>query len=169
VSDFPGLAPCVHCGFCLQTCPTYVVTGDEADGPRGRIVLMQRLGRGELSADAPVLQHHLDRCLGCRACETVCPSGVRYGSALEDARAQIGVARPHGILARLALTALTSPTIRRPLLALARLLRPGAAALAGWSRPRFALGMLAGSIPWSAATRCRRNGSTNRGRRAPAG
>ncbi|HEX4633557.1 MAG TPA: 4Fe-4S dicluster domain-containing protein, partial [Gemmatimonadales bacterium] len=63
---FAALDPCVHCGFCLQACPTFLVTGDEADGPRGRIELMRSLERGLLAADDPGLQFHLDRCLGCR-------------------------------------------------------------------------------------------------------
>ena len=80
------LRSCVHCGFCLQSCPTYLVTNDEADSPRGRIVLMRAMSAGRLDASDPVLATHLDRCLGCRACEPVCPSGVQYGAALEDAR-----------------------------------------------------------------------------------
>ena len=88
-----GLDPCVHCGFCLPACPTYGVTSDEADSPRGRIVLMRALRRRELPADDPALDLHLDRCLGCCACESACPSGVRYGPALEAARATIVGAR----------------------------------------------------------------------------
>ena len=76
---FEGLDACVHCGFCLQACPTFLVTGDEADSPRGRIELMRALERGELAVTDPALTYHLDRCLGCRGCEPVCPSGVRYG------------------------------------------------------------------------------------------
>ena len=82
VSAFAGLDPCVHCGFCLPACPTYEVTSDEADSPRGRIVLMRALAHGEMPADDHGLQTHLDRCLGCRGCETVCPSGVIFGPAL---------------------------------------------------------------------------------------
>jgi glycolate oxidase iron-sulfur subunit len=76
---------CVHCGFCLPTCPTYVLWGEEMDSPRGRIVLM-RQGYEEISAP---LVEHLDRCLGCMACVTACPSGVKYDKLIEDARAQI--------------------------------------------------------------------------------
>ncbi len=83
---FAGLDACVHCGFCLQACPTFLATGDEADSPRGRIELMRGLERGDLSATDDALVYHLDRCLGCRACEPVCPSGVHYGQALETAR-----------------------------------------------------------------------------------
>src|SRR5262244_3927856 len=78
------LRACVHCGFCLATCPTYQLLGDELDSPRGRIYLMKQLLEG-----APVTsetQLHLDRCLTCRACETTCPSGVRYGKLLDIGR-----------------------------------------------------------------------------------
>ena len=70
------LQPCVHCGFCLPACPTYLATGDESDSPRGRIVLMRALERGEIGPEDDALVHHLDACLGCRGCEPVCPSGV---------------------------------------------------------------------------------------------
>jgi glycolate oxidase iron-sulfur subunit len=76
---------CVHCGFCLPTCPTYVLWGEEMDSPRGRIVLMKE-GHEEISA--PLLTH-LDRCLGCMACVTACPSGVQYDKLIEDARPQL--------------------------------------------------------------------------------
>ncbi|MEK6610377.1 MAG: 4Fe-4S dicluster domain-containing protein, partial [Gemmatimonadota bacterium] len=89
-----GLDACVHCGFCLPACPTYEVTSDESDSPRGRIVLMRALERGELPPDDPEMASHLDRCLGCRACESVCPSGVLFGPALEAARAEIAPAPP---------------------------------------------------------------------------
>jgi glycolate oxidase iron-sulfur subunit len=76
---------CVHCGFCLPTCPTYVLWSEEMDSPRGRIVLMKQ-GHEEISAP---LVEHLDNCLGCMACVTACPSGVKYDLLLEDARAQV--------------------------------------------------------------------------------
>jgi glycolate oxidase iron-sulfur subunit len=76
---------CVHCGFCLPTCPTYVLWSEEMDSPRGRIVLMKE-GHEEISAP---LVTHLDRCLGCMACVTACPSGVRYDKLIEDARPQL--------------------------------------------------------------------------------
>ena len=91
--DYSSLDPCVHCGFCLPACPTYLATGDEADSPRGRIVLMRALERGELAADDPALVQHLDACLGCLGCEPVCPSGVGYGRGIETAREQLFAAR----------------------------------------------------------------------------
>ena len=76
---------CVHCGFCLPTCPTYRVLGEEMDSPRGRIVLMKEVLEGNLEmSDASV---HIDRCLGCLACVTACPSGVQYGELLAPFRA----------------------------------------------------------------------------------
>ena len=73
---------CVHCGFCLPTCPTYQLWGEEMDSPRGRIVLMT----GDLNPEASV---HFDRCLGCMACVTACPSGVQYDRLIERARPQV--------------------------------------------------------------------------------
>ena len=161
MTGFAGLATCVHCGFCLQSCPTYLVTGDEADSPRGRIVLMRRLAEGALAAEDHGLQYHLDRCLGCRACEPVCPSGVGYGGALEAARDRIGTRRPPAPLARFLLLAVATPWLRRLVFGTARWLRPLARALAGWSRPRFAIGMLAGTRAWSDGSEGRRiDGST---------
>lgn len=83
------LKTCVHCGLCLSYCPTYKATGLEADSPRGRVFQIRLLAMGEIAADDPDLNHHLNLCLGCRACETACPSGVPYGALLEAARAQL--------------------------------------------------------------------------------
>jgi glycolate oxidase iron-sulfur subunit len=138
----------VHCGFCLQACPTFLATGDEADSPRGRIELMRALERGDLAATDPALAYHLDRCLGCRGCEPVCPSGVQYGIGLEAARRRIAEARGVSRLARLALWALTTPRVSDVVYWWARLLRAMLPRrVAGWGRIRFALGMLAATKP----------------------
>jgi glycolate oxidase iron-sulfur subunit len=79
---------CVHCGFCLPACPTYVLWGEEMDSPRGRIYMMKKSAQGE----APLDQRfglHMDNCLGCMACMTACPSGVQYNKLIEDTRAQV--------------------------------------------------------------------------------
>jgi Fe-S oxidoreductase len=76
---------CVHCGLCLQACPTYLVTGRETASPRGRVYLMRGLAEGRLE-DSKLLEEEAFACLGCRACETACPSGVRYGEMLERTR-----------------------------------------------------------------------------------
>ena len=78
-----GLDSCVHCGFCLQACPTYLALEDENDSPRGRLVLMRAAVEGTIALDDPDVSTHLSRCLGCRACESACPSGVPYGHLLE--------------------------------------------------------------------------------------
>lgn len=79
---------CVHCGFCLSACPTYLETGNELDSPRGRIYLMNSAVNGEIPIDGSLVKH-LDMCLGCLACEPACPSGVQYGSLIEAGRSQI--------------------------------------------------------------------------------
>jgi len=146
---FAGLDACVHCGFCLQACPTFLATGDEADSPRGRIELMRALERGDLAATDAALVYHLDRCLGCRACEPVCPSGVRYGQGLETARERLAVAGGVPWLTRAALWGLTTPGVSDLVYWFARLLRAtGLPRLfAGWGRLRFAMGMLAATKP----------------------
>ncbi|HYA75403.1 MAG TPA: glycolate oxidase subunit GlcF, partial [Burkholderiaceae bacterium] len=78
------LRKCVHCGFCLATCPTYQLLGDELDSPRGRIYLVKQVLEGHVPTRAT--QRHLDRCLTCRNCETTCPSGVEYGTLIDIGR-----------------------------------------------------------------------------------
>jgi glycolate oxidase iron-sulfur subunit len=78
------IGSCVHCGFCLPTCPTYVTMGEEMDSPRGRIFLMKEVLEGKLEVE--LAQPYLDNCLGCQACETACPSGVRYGDLITEFR-----------------------------------------------------------------------------------
>lgn len=85
VSDYDLLFACVHCGLCAEACPTYVVTRCEMDSPRGRIYLMKLLAEGRIDFDDDAARH-LDLCLGCRGCETACPSGVHYGRLIDGAR-----------------------------------------------------------------------------------
>jgi glycolate oxidase iron-sulfur subunit len=120
---------CVHCGFCLPTCPSYVVFEEEMDSPRGRIVLM-RIGHEPGSTVSPEMTTHLDRCLGCMACVTACPSGVQYDRLIERARPQV---ERHGArtwreraLRRAVFALFTHPGRLRalvPFMALRRLLR----------------------------------------------
>jgi glycolate oxidase iron-sulfur subunit len=119
------LRRCVHCGFCLATCPTYGLLGDELDSPRGRIYLMKQMLEG-----APVThrtQLHLDRCLTCRACETTCPSGVEYGKLVDIGRDLVEerVRRPAGerLKRRFLASTLPFPALFGPALALGRALR----------------------------------------------
>jgi glycolate oxidase iron-sulfur subunit len=82
------LSDCVHCGFCLPACPTYVLWGEEMDSPRGRIYMMAKAAQGEAPLDQN-FRLHMDQCLGCMACMTACPSGVQYDKLIEDSRAQV--------------------------------------------------------------------------------
>ena len=144
-SGYQALDPCVHCGFCLPACPTYLATGDEADGPRGRIVLMRALERGELDAQDDALVSHLDACLGCRGCEPVCPSGVGYGRGLAAAREQLFRTRGLPPLARFALVVFRNTVLSRALFGVGWLLRETGmpARLAGEGGFGFAMAMLA--------------------------
>lgn len=106
-----GLDACVHCGFCLQACPTYLVLEDENDSPRGRLDLMRALVDGTLPTSDPDVRTHIDRCLGCRACEPACPSGVPYGHLLEATRATLTAERPNPFIVRLILFAFARPAL----------------------------------------------------------
>ena len=125
--DTPALEDlqnCIHCGFCLPACPTYVATGDELESPRGRLHLIRGVLDGKVEASERLISH-LDLCLQCRACETACPSAVPYGRIMEDARAAIvsnDAARPRSwSLRRLALRqVLAKPWVLRMLLGAAR-------------------------------------------------
>jgi glycolate oxidase iron-sulfur subunit len=141
------LAACVHCGFCLPACPTYLATGDEADSPRGRIVLMRALERGELGPDEPALVQHLDACLGCRGCEPVCPSGVSYGRGLEAARELLFRSHGPGRLGQFVLGVFRHERVWRPLFTMARAVRSTGLprVFAGTGRLGFQMGMLGAS------------------------
>lgn len=150
------LLPCVHCGFCLPACPTYNRLGDENDSPRGRLHLMKAVIEGRLDAASPAFQTHIDRCLGCRACEPVCPSGVEYGTLLELARDVATDAKAPGLLTRLLLGVMASPALRRVFFFGGRVVRgSGLAALGVRLLPdhrltrnaRLALSMLASTKP----------------------
>ena len=145
------LLPCVHCGFCLSACPTYNRLGDENDSPRGRLHLMQAVVEGRLDPKSDAFQVHIDRCLGCRACEPVCPSGVEYGTLLELARETASAVRPPGVLTRALLTVMGSRLMRELLFLGGRALRftglaPAMVSVLGRvgvaGRLRFALAML---------------------------
>ena len=120
------LRSCVHCGFCNATCPTYQLTGDELDGPRGRIYLMKQMLEG--AEVGTTTQTHLDRCLTCRNCETTCPSGVRYHSLLDISREQLAkrVARTASerVLRGTLRALMTRPALFAFLLRIGQFLRP---------------------------------------------
>ena len=120
------LRNCVHCGFCNATCPTYQLTGDELDGPRGRIYLIKQVLEGNSPTDKTQL--HLDRCLTCRACETTCPSGVDYHRLLDTGRELVEQSVPRSLPAQFVRRALRLvlpwPARFTPLLRTGQLLRP---------------------------------------------
>jgi len=159
VAEEDRLLACVHCGFCLTACPTYLRLGAEEDSPRGRLYLMRAVAEGRLDPTSEAFTTHIDRCLGCRACETACPAGVQYGFLLERARA---VAREAGApsggrAGALLLRVFASPLGTRVAMTLGRALRAtGLPRLlvrllpARLGMPRFGLAMLAGSAEWTA-------------------
>jgi glycolate dehydrogenase iron-sulfur subunit len=152
--DLDLIADCVHCGFCLETCPTYALWHEEMDSPRGRIVLMKSgLEEGsELSAE---LVTHIDQCLGCMSCVTACPSGVQYDKLIEDTRAQIERnhvrSRSERVFRRLLFATFTHPGRLRalaPLLTISRWLGLLRFARSNALLERFPrLGTLAGLAP----------------------
>lgn len=117
------LLNCVHCGFCLSACPTYSRLGDEADSPRGRLHFMRAVVEERLDPSSGAFHRHLDRCLGCRACESVCPSGVEYGHLLEAAREVVARAHPPGLLERVLPAVMSNPRLLKVAMGLTRLLR----------------------------------------------
>ncbi len=120
------LRTCVHCGFCLATCPTYQLLGDELDSPRGRIYLMKQMFEGQDVTEKTQL--HLDRCLTCRACETTCPSGVKYGRLVDIGRSYVESRVRRGFAATLKRKALAAalpkPSIFKLAVKLGQLAKP---------------------------------------------
>ena len=152
------LLPCVHCGFCLPACPTYNRLGDEADSPRGRLYLMRAVVEGRLDPGSEAFGTHIDRCLGCRACEPVCPSGVEYGTLLELARETVAEHRPSGFVTRALLWVFSSRFRRTLFFVASRSIRGlGLASLGAGLMPavgplktaKLALAMLASTAGWS--------------------
>ncbi|MFN5583177.1 (Fe-S)-binding protein [Gemmatimonas sp.] len=146
-----GLDACVHCGFCLQACPTYVNLEDENDSPRGRLVLMRRMLEGSIPLTDEGAAQHIDRCLGCRACETACPSGVPYGDLLEATRATMAPARGLPLIARVILAVFSNHLLLRTALRGARAFRatglPRVLARLLPRRLAFPMAMLASTSP----------------------
>src|SRR5215213_6747699 len=167
-SEEQKLLACIHCGLCLEACPTYVVTGNENDGPRGRLYLMRAVAEGRLENTSSAFQTHIDRCLGCRACEQVCPAGVEYGQLLEASREELRHAQPKSDIASKLLRLLLRHVWLSPVrlrmffgasrwfrdLGLARLLLKSRPARLISPRAEFALALLESSRP------AFRNGST---------
>lgn len=135
-----AVSACVHCGFCLPACPTYIELGEEMDSPRGRIVLMKEVLEGGLALEEAL--GHIDPCLGCMSCVTACPSGVEYGELLMPFRELAEGGRDRSWLDRfwrgLMLDTLASPRRLRRMLRLGRLAAPFRGLLRGLLPPRLA-------------------------------
>lgn len=139
VSELSDLTTrCIRCGFCLEACPTFVVTGRETESPRGRIYLVRSADEGHLPWDEGV-RRHLDTCLGCRACEPACPSGVEYGQILELARHRLESSHPRRVQAALVDT-VANPTLLRLQLILGRV-------FGGRRMPQWVSKLLSGKPP----------------------
>src|SRR5258705_12164007 len=161
-----GIDACVHCGFCLQACPTYLTLEDENDSPRGRIVLMRALLEGTLEPENQSVETHIGQCLGCRACETVCPSGVPYGHLLEATRATLAEHRPIPAVARVILAVFARGWATRAAMAGGRVLRAmGVARLLARlpGRIGFSMAMLSSTRRDSAAPRAQPTSNGSRG------
>ena len=160
---------CVHCGFCLTACPTYTRLGDEGDSPRGRIYLMRAVHEGRLEPEDYAVRKHIDQCVGCRACETVCPSGVEYGWLLERTRDTIRKTSGSSFMSKALLFAFGNKRIAQVVSFFSRILRatglPAVVARvtpAKWGKIKFSMAMLAAS---ARNTNVRR--SPNRNHRTP--
>jgi glycolate oxidase iron-sulfur subunit len=151
----------------MQACPTYLVLEDENDSPRGRLLLMRAVLEGELALTDPAVSTHLDRCLGCRGCESACPSGVPYGHLLEAARETMAQQKPLPPVARAMLMVFARPHVLAIALGAARWLRatglPRVLARAP-GRLGFANAMLAATTPGPKPTRYLSPTSSRRGR-----
>ena len=152
--DWEGILDCMHCGICLPQCPTYRVLGQEMDSPRGRVYLMRAATEGRIGLTENFVLH-MDRCLGCRACETACPAGVPFGRLLEETRGQIERRAPRPLGRRLLGRFLLGvfPERRRlvRIFAMTRLYqRSGLQRLV---RARGCCGVSLVSTPWSACSR----------------
>ncbi|MGQ0813789.1 MAG: (Fe-S)-binding protein [Gemmatimonadota bacterium] len=165
------LLACVHCGFCLTACPTYTRLGDEGDSPRGRIYLMRAVHEGRLEAEDYAVRKHIDQCVGCRACETVCPSGVEYGWLLERARDQIRKASGSSFMAQALLFAFGRKRMDAVVSAFSRLLRftrlplfLAKAVPKKFGKIKFSMAMLAASAP-AKLSRTHRSYRTHRSHR----
>jgi glycolate oxidase iron-sulfur subunit len=170
------LEMCIHCGFCLDACPTYTRGGDESDSPRGRLYLMRAVAEGRIPAASDAFRTHLDRCLGCRACEPVCPSGVEYGFLLERGREAIAKARGVSMFERVLLATFGSPSLNAIVGLIARVLRgAGLARLAvrvipgRFRRLRMTAAMLEASRPWRGRRGAIPTGSADPGGRSNGG
>ncbi len=150
---------CVHCGFCLPSCPTYLLWGEEMDSPRGRIYLMEA-GLDERASMSPGFVRHFDACLGCMACVTACPSGVQYSPLIEATRGQIERRYPRAFADRLFRAAIFSlfPFPGRLRIALAPLVP------LGWAK---ALARTLRRLRRSSSERRNRSDSTRGDGRAP--